>query len=147
MGSVALMATVTIQIDPNGNANVSSQEITDLQNGLTTLGTQVNAQGEEIAFMDAAVTTLEDDVTVLQDDAVALTDRVAATEVAANAAATQSDLDALAFATVVRYDATTNAWPARPSTTRTVFFLALDEAVADPTDNQDYDVVFKGVAP
>ena len=45
---------------------------------------------------------------------------------------------------VVKYNTGTSAWPARPNTTRVVFWLALSDTAPRPTDALDYDVVFRG---
>ena len=48
---------------------------------------------------------------------------------------------------VLKYNTATSSWPARPNTTRVVFWLALSESVPDPTGLQIGDLVFKGANP
>lgn len=45
---------------------------------------------------------------------------------------------------VIRYQTGTSSWPARPSTSRVVLWLALSESVPDPSGLQPYDLVLKG---
>ena len=52
--------------------------------------------------------------------------------------------DAIDAVQTVKYNTATSSWPARPNTTRVVFWLALSDTVPDPSGAVAYDLVFKG---
>lgn len=122
----------------------------------------------QIGALQSTSATLRQDLTSTQTAATALTQRVTTTEAVATGAATaaqdaattaqnalttaqgastaaaNASSAAATASVVVKYDAASSSWPARPSTTRTVFWLAFSESAPDPAGLQAFDLVIKG---